>query len=343
MYDANLRAIDANLNRAREALRVLEDAVRFGGDDAAASARLKDLRHRLGGLREAFGGAALLAARDVEHDVGREITHDAERTRDSMDSVVGAAMGRLTESLRSIAEFAKLAGNAECAAAAEQLRYAAYAMEPLLRLRLPARARLKGAGLYVIVTEALCGGRPWLSVAEAALRGGAGVLQLREKSLSDAELLRRGRALRELTRRFSAMLAINDRPDIARLCDADILHLGQDDLPAGDARRIVGAGMLIGVSTHTAAQFAAAGSEAVDYIAVGPMFPTATKPQEHIAGPETLRRLRGGTDLPIVAIGGIHAGNAGEVRAAGADVLCVCSAVIAADDPEAAARGLLGS
>jgi thiamine-phosphate pyrophosphorylase len=196
--------------------------------------------------------------------------------------------------------------------------------------------------LYVVLTEALCR-RDWYETAEAALHGGATCLQLREKHLSDAELLQRGRRLRKLTAERDALLVINDRPDVARLCRADGVHLGQDDLPVAEARRIGGAQLLVGKSTHTPQQFDAALAEEPDYLAVGPMFDSATKPQDHIAGVRTLAAVAGRTQFPLVGIGGITAANAVAVIQAGASCVCVCSAVIGAEDPGAAAAEILQS
>lgn len=334
----SLRIIDANLNRAREALRVLEDAARFAANDGESAGKLKELRHGLMQVPNTIGEQRLLAARDVENDVGLDLRTEREQQRTDADAVIGAALGRLTESLRSICEYAKII-SPEAASLAERLRYQAYALEPLMRLRTPLRERFRQARLYVIISQQFCRD-DWRHAAEAALRGGAGALQLREKTLSDRELLERAALLRDLTRRHNALLCINDRPDIAALVDADAVHVGQDDLCVSDARRICGGWMLIGVSTHTREQFEAALAQQPDYIAVGPMFPTATKPQEHIAGPHTLAALRPFTRLPLVAIGGITTGNAGQVRESGADVLCVCAAVVGAPDPERSAAGL---
>jgi thiamine-phosphate pyrophosphorylase len=164
---------------------------------------------------------------------------------------------------------------------------------------------------------------------------------LREKGLDGAELLRRARELRELTKQHGVLLAINDRPDIARLCGADIVHVGQGDLAVREVRRVAGAQTLVGKSTHTVAQFEAARTEEPDYLAVGPMFDSTTKPQEHIAGLATLRVARGMTELPLVAIGGIAADTAADVYGAGANVVAVCREVIASVDPEAAARSVV--
>jgi thiamine-phosphate pyrophosphorylase len=191
----------------------------------------------------------------------------------------------------------------------------------------------------VLLTESLCG-KPWRETLEAVIRGGAGCVQLREKSLEGRALLERAHAVRELTRRRGVLFAMNDRPDIARLADADIIHVGQDDLAVRDVRRIVGGAMLVGKSTHTIEQFEAALRESPDYLAVGPMFDSPTKPQPHIAGPQTLAAARAKTELPLVAIGGITAANTQQVWSAGADCVAACAAVISADDPEAAALAM---
>ena len=137
------------------------------------------------------------------------------------------------------------------------------------------------------------------------------------------------------------LLIINDRPDVAALCGADGVHVGQDDLPVADARRIVGAGRLVGVSTHTLAQARPAAADGADYIGVGPMFATATKDAGPVAGPQLLRQVAAEVPLPHVAIGGITADNVAQLVAAGARRVAVCSAVIAAADPQAAARAIV--
>ncbi|MCH8851460.1 MAG: thiamine phosphate synthase [Planctomycetes bacterium] len=192
--------------------------------------------------------------------------------------------------------------------------------------------------LYVLLTEALCHG-DWYETAEAALAGGAGAIQLREKQLTDIELLDRARRIRELCERHEALLIINDRPDIALAVGAHGVHLGQEDASVSEARRILGDECIIGVSTHTVEQAKAAVAGLPDYIAVGPMFESHTKPQDHIAGPETLSAVRSLTSLPLVAIGGITLENA--AQCAPADVLAVCSAVISVDDVASATRELM--
>jgi thiamine-phosphate pyrophosphorylase len=338
---AILRIVDVNINRAREALRVIEDYARFALDDAAAAAAVKRCRHQVQEIAAGFGTRELLAARDIVADVGKETKAPAELRRPTPESVVQAAFGRLAEAARSLGEYGKLHAP-HTATAAEALRYCGYELEQRIVLRGALRAQFRAVRLYVLLTESLCRG-DWLKTAEAAIDGGAGCLQLREPGLPDAELLARAKKLRELTARRGVLLAINNRPDIARLVRADIVHVGQDDLAVGDARRIAGAAGLVGKSTHTLEQFQAALAEEPDYIAVGPMFQSGTKPQRHIAGPQTLAEAARRTELPLVGIGGITAESVREIVAAGASCVAVCAAVIQAVDPQRAARSILDS
>ncbi|MGB2986136.1 MAG: thiamine phosphate synthase [Phycisphaerae bacterium] len=370
-----VRIIDANLNRAREALRVMEEYARLGLDDASLSAAIKETRHALAkavadfegggghevssesaraeargstdipGSSDANGETAraeargsLMVHRDIVGDVGREVGTPAEYERSDASHVALAAGKRLSEALRTIEEYGKTIDPA-FAAVVEKIRYRGYDLERRLALTANARERFGHVRLYVIVTESLCTG-DWLATAEAALRSGADCLQLREKELSDRELLDRARRLAILCHKHGALLIVNDRPDIAALSGADGVHLGQGDLPVAAARRIVPARCLVGVSTHTIEQLGAAVAEAPDYIAVGPMFKTGTKPQDHIAGTDTLAAARQLTSLPLVPIGGINDQNAAEVLSAGASCLCVCTGVIAQPDVTASASRL---
>ncbi|HXK84903.1 MAG TPA: thiamine phosphate synthase [Phycisphaerae bacterium] len=449
------RILDANFNRAREALRVMEDYARFVLDDPAGCEVIKRLRHDLAQCLRRLPAEALLVGRDTPGDVGTAISTESERRRSDAADVFTAAAKRLPEALRTIEEYAKTV-DPVLSAAVESLRYRAYDLEQRLALRGDRSARFARTRLYVLITESLCrppacgtiappaGGRAscppgvprllsraggeqasqlhsepeaqarnafassaggergeqaawpshceqrpepasfpayqplgelggqdarppsdsggqdarpperpagaaggqssppvWLQVAAAAIAGGADCIQLREKSLDAGELLARARRLRELCHQHGVLFIVNDRPDLAVLADADGVHLGQTDLSLKDARRIVGPDRLIGLSTHTPEQLREAIAAAPDYIAVGPMFDSATKPQDHIAGPDLLALAVRETRIPIVPIGGITAANAGILVQAGARRLCVCSAVIGAADPKMAARELL--
>lgn len=180
-----------------------------------------------------------------------------------------------------------------------------------------------------------------LSVAIA--RAGAPLLQLRAKHLATAQLVAVARELRAITARYSMLLIINDRADIAKLVDADGVHLGQDDLPAPCAREILGPDKIIGVSTHNVAQAEAAARAGVaDYIGFGPLFPTTSKERpDPVQGLAGLRMLRHRVALPIVAIGGITAGTMHAVLEAGADAVAMIGEIVRADDVETKVASLL--
>ena len=173
------------------------------------------------------------------------------------------------------------------------------------------------------------------------LAGGCRLVQLREKSLPPAELYPIARELRRRCREAGCLFIVNDRVDLALAVEADGVHVGQDDLPAREARRLLRPGMLLGVSTHDEHQARRARDDGADYVALGSMFPTGSKPGFQLVGPELLRRVRPEIAVPLVAIGGITVDNIAEVVRAGADAVAVISAVCAAPDPAAAARSFI--
>jgi thiamine-phosphate pyrophosphorylase len=194
--------------------------------------------------------------------------------------------------------------------------------------------RLRAARLYLALEGRAAG------VVEPALRGGVDMIQLRDKDASDASLAAAARRLRELCRTHGALFLVNDRPDLALALDADGVHLGQDDAPVEDVRAEVGDRLLIGLSTHSPEQIAAAEASSADYYAVGPVHETPTKPGRPAVGLELVRHAAQVASKPWFAIGGIDAANAHAVAAAGARRVVVVRAIRDADDPEAAAREL---
>ena len=190
--------------------------------------------------------------------------------------------------------------------------------------------------LYVILDREVARGRPLPELLDAVLEGGGRLVQLRDKTLPMAELLPLARALRARCRAVGARFIVNDRADLALGAEADGLHVGQDDLPASAARRLLRPGMTLGVSTHDEPQARQAVADGADYVAVGSMFPTGSKIAFQLVGPALLQRVRPQVPVPLVAIGGITEANVGEVIRAGADAVAVISAVCAAPDPAAA-------
>lgn len=168
------------------------------------------------------------------------------------------------------------------------------------------------------------------------------MVQLREKSLPPVELYPLAGELRRRCREVGCLFIVNDRVDLALALEADGVHVGQDDLPARETRRLLRPGMLLGVSTHDEDQACRARDDGADYVAVGSMFPTGSKPKFQLVGPDLLRRVRPElAAVPLVAIGGITVDNVAEVIRAGADAVAVISAVCAAPDPAATARTFL--
>lgn len=193
-------------------------------------------------------------------------------------------------------------------------------------------------GLYAIV-DPLDTGRDPVALAAALLRGGAPLLQLRLKDVSARELLRVAAAIAPLARAAGARFFVNDRPDVARAVDADGVHLGQDDLPVDAARRVLGPGRLVGVSTHDQGEARAAVAAGADYVGVGPVYETTSKANPLAPrGLALVRAVRAEVRCPIVAIGGITIDTAAEVRRAGADAIAMIGALTRAPDAEATAR-----
>jgi thiamine-phosphate pyrophosphorylase len=195
--------------------------------------------------------------------------------------------------------------------------------------------------LYVITDEQIGRGRSHAEIARFACAGGAGAIQLRDKHRAPEELIRIGRDIRAITREAGALFIVNDSLDVALACGADGVHLGQDDTAAGMARSRAPRPFIIGISAGSVAEAVAAEQAGADYVALSPVFATASKDN---AGPGqglfVLREMKAAVSIPVIAIGGITRENLGEVIAAGADGIAVISAVVAAPDITAAARDL---
>jgi len=200
------------------------------------------------------------------------------------------------------------------------------------------RERLRTARLYFV-----CDARPQTdleALLRAALTGGADIVQLREKELGRAEIERAAGTFRRVADTFSALFILNDDPELARFCDADGVHVGQDDVSAERARELLGPDGIVGLSTHSTEQLAASAGRPVDYVSVGPVWETPTKEGRPGVGIELVEHAAANAPHPFFAIGGIDTGNAEQVVKAGAERLCVVRAIRDAADPAAAATEL---
>lgn len=346
-HAAVLRLIDANLDRSREGLRVLEDWARFGLDRPDLVARLKDLRQRLGRLH----ADAYKRARHTASDRGAGLGHPAQQERSEPAQVVAANAARVQEALRVLEEFGRPI-DAALAAEAAAIRYSLYDLELQLLQASPSgeqrRARLAGCHLYLVTSPV-----PQLeTVVERALDGGVRLVQYRAKEgspsadgspLTDSQRLQQADALRRLCAARGALFIVNDRIDIALAVDADGVHLGQGDLPVAVARRLIGPDRLLGRSTHRLEQLQQAIAEGCDYVGVGPVHATPTKPGREPVGLDYVRQAATASAIPFFAIGGIEVANLEVVRQAGASRVAVVRAITAAADPAAASRELLAA
>ncbi len=334
-----LRIIDANLNRIGEGLRLLEDLARLQLNDAALTQQLKTMRHEL--LRGDWSfHQQLLQARNSAGDVGIDIEVPGEEKQRELPITIIANARRVQEALRVTEELAKqvnLDPNKF-----KQARFDVYELEQSLLSRLLRQDKTKRLpGLYVIIDTQALKGRSHIEAASQAIRGGATVIQLRDKLLSKKELLPITQQLKNLCAEHNVLFIVNDYLDLALATDADGLHLGQDDLPIKVARKLLAIDKILGGSARTVDQALAAKSEGADYIAVGSIYPTTSKETAVVVGLERLRQIRQAVSLPLVAIGGITENNAAEVIAAGASSVAVISAVLHAKDIEAAAREIV--
>ena len=335
------RILDAAANRVREGLRVIEDYVRFALNDRHLTERLKECRHQFAQTEQLLAPAPRLAARDTRGDIGTSLHTQRELRRQSLTDVVRADFKRVQEACRTLEEYGKRV-SAEFSRAAGQTRYACYTLEHSVLQTANALERLANRQVYLLLTEALCphGSGP---VLRAALAAGVDIVQVREKSMTDRQLLAHARRVRDWTADSNCLLIINDRPDIAALVGADGVHVGQDELPVAEARRIVGPDKLVGVSTHSLDQARAAVLDGADYIGIGPVFPTSTKQfsRQELAGLEYVAQATSEIALPGFCIGGIGPGNLHRVLAAGGRRIAVSGAICSADDPAAVTAELV--
>ena len=247
-----MRILDANLNRTREALRVMEDYARFVLNLAQLSSELKNARHELREVAEMLDAQELLSGRNTPGDVGTTLCSAGEMERSDAVAVVTAACKRAVESLRVLEEFSKTA-EPPAPKRFERLRYKCYDWEVQLTSRGRAKQKLQRMRLYVLISSALCKKNP-LEVVRDVLAGGADCLQLREKQMPSGQYLALAKSIGSLCRERGKLFIVNDRPDIALAAGADGVHLGQDDLPIADARNVLPSEMIIGLSTHSIAQ-----------------------------------------------------------------------------------------
>jgi len=327
---AALRIIDANANRCAEGIRVIEEIARFSLADGDLSRRLKEIRHETRRLASALAGARL-EHRDSDGDVGREVTTRSEGRRDSLADVARANFARAEEALRVLEEFGKLI-DPERARRFKALRFELYSIEKRSFAGSPGGAVLpKAPFLYAILDRGIVAGRDVPRTAACLVEGGVDIVQYRAKDVPPEE--RRADIFAVLVSALSRSIPVivNDDCELACEMGAHGLHVGDEDLPPAEARAMLGPDRIIGVSVHSLAALERVPLDLVDYIAVGAIYPSPTKPSAGVMGLDFLRLVRSRVEVPVVAIGGIGPSNIGEVLDAGADGVAVVSALLAGD------------
>jgi thiamine-phosphate pyrophosphorylase len=317
------RILDANLDRAREGLRVVEEWCRFGLNNSQLTEKCKQLRQEIA----SWHSLELRLARDTREDIGTELSHPQEEKRSSIEQVLQANLCRSQEALRVVEEYGKLY-KPEMGTAFKQIRYQVYILESILLIS-RRRQQLQDARLYLVSSPC----EELYSIVEAALKGGLQLVQYRDKNTDDKIRIANAQKLRQLCRDYGALFIINDRVDLALAVDADGVHLGQQDLPIAVAREILGSQSLIGRSTTNPQEMESAISEGADYIGVGPVYETPTKAGKAAAGLEYIRYAVQHATVPWFAIGGIDLANVSNVLDAGAERVAVVRAIMQAEDP----------
>ena len=291
--------IDANLDRAREGLRVLEDWARFGIMRDELVIKLKDFRHLLG----KYHLNEYKAARNFSTDSSQGLSHHEQKNRESINSIISANASRIQEALRVIEEYSRI-DNKELSLVSSNMRYEMYSIE----ITLLNCATNKGLvrlilenNLYFISNQ----NSKTIEIIERVLEGGVKIIQHRFKDGTDFDNLKKALKIRELCNRYKALFIVNDRVDIALASNADGIHLGQDDIDIKSARKILGFSKIIGVSANRSSDIKKAIENGCDYLGIGPVFETDTKKGKKPLGINKIKKLTESISVPFFVIGGI--------------------------------------
>ncbi len=337
----SLRIVDANLNRIGESLRFLEDIARLILNDKTLSKQLKTIRHKLEDIDFSLK-KQLLQSRQADSDVGSDIKVEQQFEKRNLHTSVVANSRRVEQSLRVIEELAKTPAIDLDSDIFEKARFELYTLEKDLVSRLLRKDKAdRIKGLYVIIDSDALKGRNHIDIAKQILDGGAKIIQLRDKTTPKKDLLPLAIKLNELCREYDALFIVNDHIDIAIISDADGVHIGQDDIPLPDARKLMPIDKIIGYSIYTPKEAITAQEQGADYIATSAIYPTDSKADVKVIGLDGLRRVKDRSALPLVGLGGITCDNISEVISYGADSVAVISAVLGAHSPDEATRQLI--
>jgi len=331
MKKAIYRILDANLDRAREGLRIIEEWCRLGLNNQPLAEECKQIRQELA----QWHSWELRQARDTPGDVGTVLSHPQEEMRESIEHLLQANLCRAQEALRVLEEYSKLY-EPKMAAACKQLRYRVYTIESSL-LNNYRFQQLQNAPLYLVTSPE----PEILKIVEAALKGGLTLVQYRDKDAHDNDRLEKAHQLCQLCHQYNALFLVNDRVDIALAVDADGVHLGQHDAPVAFAREILGNHKIVGRSTTNKQELNKAIAERADYVGVGPFYETPTKPGKASVGKEYIDYVKAKCPVPWFAIGGIDLNNLNGILTTGVQRVSVVRAIMQAEQPNQVTRQFL--
>lgn len=343
MDRAVYRIIDANFNRSREGLRVMEEFCRFALNSKSLNSRAKEIRHRLCDAMKSIELETLVGCRDSAKDVGSDIKVTGQMKRGNLTDCFKAASKRATEALRALSETSQVI-DMELSAKLEAIRFDIYTLEKDIVMLSFAQSKIEGMQLYVLVTVGPDDDQAAaLKITEQCAKGGVDCIQLRCKQIESKEMLMLASKFVQVCKDNSVISIINDRVDIAVLSDSDGVHVGEEDLPIDQVRRLGTKPLIVGVTTHNVRELQEAIDSGADYVGIGPVFDTATKPGMKLAGLDYVQQaaeLLRDTGIGHVAIGGISELNVRSVVGAGARAVAVCSAATGASDPQKACEQL---
>ena len=320
--------IDANLDRAREGLRVLEDWARFGLGENDFVAKIKNFRQILGKNHlEVYK-----QSRNHIEDQCKGLIHKEQLKRSTPEKIISSNAGRVQEALRVIEEFSRQ-HNDKLSKIASEIRYEIYSLEiDLLRLNNCKKSGeiLKENDLYVITDQK----ENLLEIIEEILIAGVKIIQHRFKIGTDKDHLQEAIQIKNLCKRYNSLFIVNDRIDIALASNADGIHLGQDDLDLKTARKLLGYSKIVGISANNAIDISNALKEGCDYIGIGPVFETTTKKNKKPIGIEKIKTLTKDLNIPWFAIGGITTNNISYLKSNGLNKVALVSQIMNSDDPK---------
>jgi len=320
------RIVDVNLNRLDESLKLIEDIIRFSFENTYLLAQVREIRNDFLKVKKVLPLNEIVAFRESQHDLGRGAKFDIATKKTSADLII-ANLARAKESSRILEEILQSQAFG-LSNKVKKIRFQIYDLEKgIYNLT----QRKFSPRLYAIIDEKYLSAYRLTEMIDVLKNYGATMIQLRIKNLSDQEFYNCALKIRKAINKSAVHFIINNRIDIAQACHADGVHLGQDDIPTNVARKILGDSYIIGASARNIQEAKLAQNQGADYIGVGAIFKTKTKPDAQICKLTTLKRICQNVDKPVVGIGGITNKNYRAVLKAGADGIAVCSYLFEGD------------